>query len=55
VDGLSEVPVVFLTAAGDAQVRAKLLSLGAREVLGKPFRPRELVRAIGRVLEAAAA
>jgi two-component system, OmpR family, response regulator len=55
VDGLGEVPVVFLTAAGDAQVRARLLSLGAREVLGKPFRPRELVRAVARVLEAAAA
>lgn len=55
VDGLREVPVVFLTAAGDAQVRAKLLSLGARDVLGKPFRPRELVRAIARVLEAAPA
>lgn len=52
VEGLRDVPVVFLTAAGDAQVRARLLSLGAREVLGKPFRPRELVRTIARVLEA---
>jgi CheY-like chemotaxis protein len=50
--GLSEAPVVFLTAAGDAQVRTRLQALGVHEVLGKPFRPRELVRVIARVLAA---
>jgi len=52
---LSEAPVVFLTAAGDAQVRARLQALGVHEVLGKPFRPRELVRVVARVLAGLAA
>lgn len=50
IDGLGAVPVVFLTAAADLQVDAELRSLGVREVLAKPFRPRLLVQVIGRVL-----
>ena len=50
VDGLGGVPVVFLTAAVDLQVDAELRSLGVREVLAKPFRPRLLVQALARVL-----
>ncbi len=52
VEGLDEVPAVFLTAASSAQAKARLLSAGAREVLKKPFRPRELLRAIQRALQA---
>lgn len=50
VDGLRELPAVFLTARADSQVSTRLLSLGAREVLRKPFRPRELLQAINGVL-----
>jgi len=47
---LREVPAVFLTAAADAPARARLMALGAREIVAKPFRPRELLRVIQRVL-----
>ena len=50
VPGLRDVPVVFLTAAADATARSRLLALGARAVLNKPFRPRELLRVIERTL-----
>jgi len=50
VEGLRDVPAVFLTAAVNAQVGARLMELGAREVLGKPIRPRDLLQAIERVL-----
>lgn len=50
IEGMAKVPVVFLTAAVDMQVDAELRSLGVREVLAKPFRPRLLVQALGRVL-----
>jgi two-component system, OmpR family, response regulator len=48
--GLAEVPVVFLTAVNDPAVEAELGALGVRDVVLKPFRPRPLVAAIGRVL-----
>jgi two-component system, OmpR family, response regulator len=48
--GLAQVPAVFLTAANDAAMAAELAALGVSEVLQKPFRPRLLVAAIGRVL-----
>src|SRR6185436_13726074 len=38
IEGLREVPAVFLTAAVNAEVVEKLLALGAREVLAKPIR-----------------
>lgn len=49
--GLAGVPAVFLTAANDPAVEVELRALGVREILQKPFRPRLLVEAIGRVLE----
>jgi CheY-like chemotaxis protein len=48
--GLAEVPAVLLTAARDPGVQAELTSLGVREILHKPFRPRLLVQAVNRVL-----
>ncbi len=51
---LREVPVVFLTAAADAQLEGERESLRVDEVLIKPFRPRVLVQTIGRVLESRA-
>jgi len=52
VAGMRDVPAMFLTAAVDAQTTARLQALGAREVLGKPVRPRVLVQAVDRVLAA---
>jgi len=49
--GLAGVPVLFLTAASDAATLAELRAAGGSEVLQKPFRPRLLVHAVGRVLE----
>jgi CheY-like chemotaxis protein len=51
--GLAEVPAVFLTATREPEMQAELLSLGVREILPKPFRPRLLVQAVDRILAAA--
>jgi CheY-like chemotaxis protein len=48
--GLAEVPAVFLTAACAPEILAELRAAGVIEILPKPFRPRQLVQAIGRVL-----
>jgi len=44
--GLGEIPAIFLTAACDPLMKGKLHSIGALGVLGKPFRPRELVQSV---------
>ena len=49
VEGLRDVPAVFLTAAADPRVLGELHALGAH-VLHKPFRPRALVEALARLL-----
>ena len=50
LEGLRDVPAVFLTAAGPERMDDELRALGVREVLGKPFSPRVLLRTIDRVL-----
>ena len=50
VEGLRALPAVFLTAAADPRVLSELHAIGAH-VLQKPFRPRSLVEALGRLLE----
>lgn len=50
LEGLRDVPAVFLTAAGPERMDEELRTLGVREVLGKPFSPRVLLRTIDRVL-----
>ena len=50
VDGLAQVPAMFLTAAADPEARARLRSLAACDVLGKPFRPRQLLQMVDKVL-----
>jgi CheY-like chemotaxis protein len=50
VPELAGIPVVFLTAAVQPQVLEELRTLGASEIVQKPFRPRLLVQAICRVL-----
>jgi two-component system OmpR family response regulator len=49
VEGLRDVPAVFLTAAADPRVLSELHALGAH-VLHKPFRPRPLVEALARLI-----
>ena len=53
VQGLGAVPAVFLTAASEPGMKNRLLQLGATSVLGKPFRPSELVRTVQVALETA--
>lgn len=50
IDGLREVPAIFLTAAGDPEERARLAALGVCEIVDKPFRPRLLLQAVERAL-----
>lgn len=46
----SKVPVIFITAHGDQQVRSKILRDGAVECLLKPFSEEALLRAIDTAL-----
>jgi two-component system, OmpR family, phosphate regulon response regulator OmpR len=49
------VPVLLLTAMGDAEHRIKGLEAGADDYLAKPFEPRELLLRIGAILRRARA
>jgi CheY-like chemotaxis protein len=51
IESLRRVPAIFLTAVVDPRVLAELRALDAREVLQKPFRPRQLVETVARVLQ----
>lgn len=48
--GNSNIPVLMLTARGDAVDRIVGLEMGADDYLPKPFSPRELVARIGAIL-----
>ena len=48
--GSSNIPVLMLTARGDAVDRIVGLEMGADDYLPKPFSPRELVARIGAIL-----
>ena len=47
---VSDLPVIFLTASGDAFSVVTGLELGAEDYVSKPFRPRELISRIRSVL-----
>ena len=47
---LNHVPVVILTAVGDARIKQKALELGATDFLTKPVDPSELVLRVGNAL-----
>lgn len=49
----SEVPILLLTAMGEAENRIEGLESGADDYLAKPFEPRELLLRIGTVLRRA--
>jgi len=50
IESVRGVPVIFLTAVVDPRVLAELRALEAQEILQKPFRPRQLVETVARVL-----
>jgi two-component system phosphate regulon response regulator OmpR len=50
----SQVPILILTAKGDAEDRIQGLELGADDYLPKPFEPRELVLRVSALLRRAA-
>jgi len=50
----SSVPILMLTAKGDAEDRIQGLERGADDYLPKPFEPRELVLRVGALLRRAA-
>jgi two-component system phosphate regulon response regulator OmpR len=49
----SEVPILMLTARGEAEDRIAGLEHGADDYLGKPFEPRELMLRLGSLLRRA--
>jgi two-component system, OmpR family, phosphate regulon response regulator OmpR len=50
----SNVPILMLTAQGQADSRIRGLEIGADDYIAKPFEPRELLLRIGNVLKRAA-
>lgn len=46
----SEIPVIMLTAMGEAEDRIQGLEIGADDYLVKPFEPRELILRIQKIL-----
>jgi putative two-component system response regulator len=46
------VPILFLSADTDPSVRARALSIGAKDFLSKPFNPAELVARVRNLVEA---
>ncbi len=47
----AEVPVIFLSAQGDAETKSQGLSLGAADYLAKPFSAQELMARVDRTLK----
>ena len=54
MDGMTDVPVIFLTARKQEQDIIEALSLGASDYLAKPFIPEELVARLSRLVAKAA-
>ena len=48
---IDDIPIILLTARGDAEDRIKGLSVGADDYLSKPFEPEELVLRIRSILK----
>lgn len=49
---LSSVPILFLTARGEAKDQVEGIQLGARAYLTKPFKVKQLMQAVARVIRA---
>jgi two-component system phosphate regulon response regulator PhoB len=48
---MKDVPVIFLTARGEAEDRVQGLEVGADDYVSKPFNTKELLLRVGRILE----
>ncbi len=48
---MKDIPIIFLTARGEAEDRVKGLEIGADDYIPKPFNIRELVIRIGKALD----
>ena len=46
----ARVPVIFITAYSNDEVRKKVLDLGAADFMEKPFNPDELTEKVNRIL-----
>jgi CheY-like chemotaxis protein len=51
IDGLQEVPVVFLSAKGQDDEIQEGISVGAVAYILKPFAPQELIDRVGQILQ----
>jgi FixJ family two-component response regulator len=49
----SRIPIIFITARADEDVRARAFNAGALGFLAKPFREEDLLQALRRALEGA--
>ena len=49
----SRIPVLMLTARGEAEDRVEGLEIGADDYLAKPFLPKELLLRVGAILSRA--
>ncbi|MEM7791873.1 MAG: response regulator [Verrucomicrobiota bacterium] len=47
---MKEIPVIFLTARGEAEDRVKGLETGADDYISKPFNTKELLLRVGKIL-----
>ena len=50
MDGMADVPVIFLTARKQEQDIVEALALGASDYIAKPFIPEELVARLSRLV-----
>lgn len=51
IDAGRSIPIIFISAHADVDMAVRAMKLGAVEFLTKPFRPQELVDAVGQALQ----
>ncbi len=50
-DSIRHIPVIVLTAKGGEDDRDTALSMGAQEVMTKPFSPKQLIECVDKVIQ----
>jgi two-component system chemotaxis response regulator CheY len=50
-DAIRHIPVIVLTAKGGEDDRDTALSMGAHEVMTKPFSPKQLIECVDKVIQ----
>jgi DNA-binding response OmpR family regulator len=48
---VSRIPVIFVTAFTDDETKNKVIEMGARDFIGKPFDPEDVLNKIKKALE----